>query len=89
MKSNRFTEAQIIKILEEAEAGSDPVAEVARRHGISPWTFYRWRKQYAGLSLPEAARLKELERENARLKKLLAERDLEIEIMKEVAAKKW
>ena len=89
MKPNRFTEAQIIKILEEAEASSDPVAEIARRHSISPWTFYRWRKHYGGLSQPEATRLKELERENARLKKLVVERDLEIEVMKEIAVKKW
>ncbi len=86
MKAKDFSESKIIKILEEADTGSETVAELARRHGISPWTFYRWRRRYGGMSVSQAARLKELERENARLKKLVVERDLEIEVMKESEA---
>ena len=84
-----WTQEQIIKVLDEAERSKEKIAELARRHGISEWTFYRWRKKYAGMSVPEATRLKELERENVRLKKLVVDRDLEIEVMKEIAAKKW
>jgi putative transposase len=62
---------------------------ICRKHSISEQTFYRWRQRFGGMSVPDAVRLRELERENARLKKLVAERDLEIEVMKEVAAKKW
>jgi len=63
------------------------VEEVAKKHGVSVETLYRWRRAYGGMELPEVKRLKQLEQENARLKKLLAERDLEVEVMKEIAAK--
>jgi len=67
----------------------DPVAAVAKRHGISEQTIYTWRKRFGGLQASDVKRLRQLEVENGRLKKLVAERDLEIEVMKEVAAKKW
>jgi putative transposase len=89
MKASRFTEAQIITILREAETGITTIEALCRKHAIAEATFYRWRSKYGGVDASEAIRLKELERENARLKKLLAERDLEIEIMKEINAKKW
>jgi putative transposase len=89
VKAKEFSESKIIKILEEADNGNETVPELARRHGISQWTFYRWRRKYGGMSVSQAARLKELERENARLKKLVVDRDLELEVMKEIAAKKW
>ncbi len=76
MKASRFTEAQIITILREADAGQGTIETVCRKHAIAEATFYRWRAKYGGLEPSDAVRLKELERENARLKKLLAERDL-------------
>jgi len=71
------------------EADRDPVAAVAKRNGISEQTIYTWRKRFGGLQASDVKRLRQLEVENGRLKKLVAERDLEIEVMKEVAAKKW
>ncbi len=89
MQANRFTEAQIITILREAEVGQTTMEALCRKHAIAEATFYRWRALYGGLEPSDAVRLKDLERENARLKKLLAERDLELEVMKEINAKKW
>ena len=86
MKKRRFSDEQM-KMLREAEATS--VAAVAKKHGISRETIYTWRRSFTGVDVKEARRLRELEKENARLKKILAERDLEIEVMKEIAAKKW
>ena len=83
----RFSEEQIITLLREAERPGETTQEVCRRQGISEQTFYRWRRKYGGLGVNEAVRLRQLERENGRLKKLVAERDLEIEVMKEVLAK--
>ena len=77
----------MVTILREADKG--PVAEVAKQHGISEQTIYTWRKRYGVMDADEVKRLRQMEQENARLKKLLAERDLEIEVMKEIAAKKW
>ena len=88
MKPNHHTAEQIIKILEQAKKGEQTVAAVCREHGIAEQTFYRWRKAYGGMSLNEVQRLKELEKENARLKRLLAERDLEVDALKELLAKK-
>ncbi len=88
MKRNEFSQEQIIRILQIAEQGQKPISEICREAGIAETTFYRWRKQFGGMSIPEAQRLKELEKENARLKKLLAERDLEIDALKEFLAKK-
>ena len=87
MRKERLTEEQMVAIMREADR--EPVAVVAKRHGISEQTIYVWRKRFGGLQSNDVRRLKQLEAENARLKKLVAERDLEIEVMKEVAAKNW
>jgi putative transposase len=87
MRKVRFTEEQMVAIMREADR--EPVAVVAKRHGISEQTIYVWRKRFGGLQSNDVRRLKQLEAENARQKKLVAERDLEIEVMKEVAAKNW
>ncbi len=84
----RFTEEQIIGYLREADSGV-PVKDLCRRHGFSEASYYLWRSKYGGMSVPDAKRLKELERENARLKKLLAESMLENEAVREVLRKKW
>jgi putative transposase len=88
MKRSRFTEEQIIGILREQEAGM-ATAEVCRKHGISGATFYKWKSKYGGLDVSDARRLKALEDENVKLKKLLAEAILDNAILKDVAAKKW
>ncbi len=87
MKKSRFTEEKKVKMLREAERTS--VAEVAKKHGVSAETIYSWRRKFGGMDVTDAKRLKQLELENTRLKKLVVERDLEIEVMKEIAAKKW
>jgi putative transposase len=88
MKTTNHTPEQIIKILEQAEKSEQTIAAVCREHGIAENTFYRWRKTYGGMSVNEVQRLKELEKENNRLKRLLAERVLEIDLLKELIGKK-
>lgn len=84
----RFSEAQIVGFLREADAGV-PIKDLCRRHGFSSGSYYLWRSKFGGMSVPEAKRLKELETENTRLKKLLAESLLENEVTREVLRKKW
>jgi putative transposase len=88
MKRSRFKEEQIITILREQEAGS-PTAEVCRKHGVSSATFYKWKAKFGGLDVSDAKRLKALEDENAKLKKLLAETVLDNAILKDINARKW
>ena len=88
MRRRRFSEEQIIAILKEQEAGV-PTADVCRRHGVSGATFYKWKAKFGGLEVSEAKRLRQLEDENAKLKKLLAEAMLDNAMLKEITAKKW
>ena len=88
MKRSRFKEEQIIAILREHEAGS-PTADVCRKHGISGATFYKWKAKFGGLDVSDARRLKALEDENGKLKKLLAETMLDIAILKDINSRKW
>jgi putative transposase len=88
MKASRFTEEQIIAILHEQEAGA-ATGDVCRKHGISSATFYKWKAKYGGLEVSDAKRLKALQDENAKLKKLLAEAELDKAMLKEIASKKW
>lgn len=88
MKRSKFSDSQIMVILKQAEAGT-PVPELCREHGISSATFYKWRSRYGGMDASMMARLKELEEENRRLKKMYAEERLKAEIVQEALQKKW
>jgi putative transposase len=88
MKKTRFTEVQIIGVLNEQEQGMK-VSDLCRKHGISEATFYNWKSKYGGMKVDELKRLRELEQENARLKRIVANLSLEIDIIKDVLSKKW
>ena len=88
MKTSKFSDSQILAILKQADAGA-PVPELCREHGMSSATFYKWRARFGGMDASMMARLKELESENARLKKMYAEERLKAEILKEAIEKKW
>ena len=84
----RFTEEQIIKVLKEHEGGAG-TTDLCRRHGISPATFYKWKAKFSGMDVSDARRLRVLESENARLKRMVADLHLDIEMLKDVNSKKW
>ena len=88
MKGKRFTSEQIIKVLAEADAGIK-IGELCRKYGVSEATYYNWKAKFGGLSLSEVRRLKDLEQENGRLKKLVANQALDIQMLKEVCSKKF
>lgn len=87
MKGKRYSEEQIVGILRQTD--QTPIAEVAKKNGVSEASIYAWKQRFSSMNVCDVKRLKALESENARLKKILAERDLEIEVMKEIASKKW
>ncbi len=89
MKKKRFSEEQIIRILREAEKGELTVGDLCRKHAVSEQSFYRWRNKFSGMDVNDAKRLRSMEKENAQLKRLVAERDMEIDAMKELLSKKW
>jgi putative transposase len=88
MKKSKFTEEQIISILKEQDQGLK-VAEICRKHGIADQTFHNWKKKYGGLTVDELRRMKELEQENSRLKRAVADLTLDVQILKDVNSKKW
>ena len=88
MKTRRYTEAQVFRILQEVDAGA-AVVDAARRHGVSPATIHRWKSRYEGMSLSELKRLKVLEEENSRLKRIVAQQALDNELLREINSKKW
>ena len=89
MKKKRYEAEQIVRILQEADKGETTIGDLCRCYEVSEATFYRWRRVYGDMKVPEVKRLRELEQQNARLKRLVAERDLEIDAMKEVLSRKW
>ena len=89
MRPPKLTDEQIVALLREAEKGQKSVAELCREARVTETTFYRWRRKFGGSTVPDVRRLKELEKENGRLLRLLGQRDLEIDAMKELLRKKW
>jgi len=88
MKRSRFSEEQIVAVLQEWDAGAK-VADLVRRHGVTEQTLYRWKKKYGGLQVSEAKRLKALEEENRQLKRLVADQALNLQVVKDLLGKKW
>jgi putative transposase len=88
VKTRRYSEVQVFRILQEVEAGSQ-VVDAARKHGVSPATIHRWKSKYSGMTLSELKRLKALEEENGRLKRIVAQQALDNELLREINAKKW
>jgi len=88
VKTRRYTEVQVFRILQEVDSGT-PVIDAARKHGVSPATIHRWKARYGGMTLSELKRLKALEEENARLKRIVAQQALDNELLREINAKKW
>jgi len=88
VKTRRYSEAQVFRILQEVDSGT-PVVDAARRHGVSPATIHRWKAKYRGMTLSELKRLKALEEENARLKRIVAQQALDNELLREINTKKW
>jgi putative transposase len=89
MRKPKLTDEQIVAVLREAERGEKTIAEICKKAGVTEQTFYRWRKKFAGNTVSDVRKLKQLEKDNARLLKLLGQRDVEIDAMKELLAKKW
>jgi len=88
VKTRRYSEAQVFRILKEVDDGC-PVVDAARKHGVSPATIHRWKSKYGGMTLSELKRLKALEEENARLKRIIAQQALDNELLREINSKKW
>jgi putative transposase len=88
MRASRFSEEQIIHLLQQAERGEQSISLLCRAHGMTETTFYRWRQRFGGMTVSDAQRLRELEKENVRLTRLLAEHDLEVDALKALLAKK-
>ena len=89
MRKSKFSEAQIVAMVRESEVEGVTVEQVAQRHGITTTTLYRWRRRFAGLDPSQATELRQLQAENARLKKVVAQLSLDVDILKEINAKKW
>ena len=89
MRKPKLTDEQIVALLREAERGENTITEVCKKAGISEQTFYRWRNKFAGNTVQDVRKLKQMEKDNARLLRLLGQRDVEIDAMKELLAKKW
>ena len=89
MRKPKLTDEQIVAVLREAERGDKAIADICKKAGVSEQTFYRWRKKFAGNTVNDVRKLKRLEKDNARLLRLLGQRDVELDAMKELLAKKW
>ncbi len=89
MRKPKLTDEQIVAVLREAERGEKSIAEICKKAGVTEQTFYRWRRKFAGNTVNDVRKLKQLEKDNARLLRLLGQRDVEIDAMKELLAKKW
>ena len=89
MRKPKLTDEQIVAVLREAERGENTIGDIARKAGVTEQTFYRWRNKFSGNTVQDVRKLKQLEKDNARLLRLLGQRDVEIDAMKELLAKKW